>query len=176
MAFSFRPGFSVDVAVASDELVDRLATTLVTMPVQLRRTRVPGGGAETSRQHRDHLIITVPADKRHFWSPWLTVEIEPRSTGSKLSALFSPHPSIWTGYMFGYLGLGIVVMFSLIFAGSVAMTDGGGSPWSLWVAGGAVMCGIGMWWASSIGQRLASTQMDDLRTALENSIEQVTRS
>jgi hypothetical protein len=170
---SLRPGFEVEVAVASDELVDRLASTLSTMPVQLRRTRVPGGGLEGSRRHRDHLVITVLPAVRHFWSPWLTIEIEPRETRSNVSGLFSPHPSLWTGYMFGYLGLGIILMFSLIFAGAVAMT-GGDSLWSLWVALGAAVCGIGMWWASVIGQRLASAQMDELRGALESSIAQMT--
>lgn len=170
MGFAFRPGFSIDVDVPSGDLVERLDGSLRGMPLQLRRTRLPGGGAdERARRQRDHLVLTVLPDARHFWSPWLTVEVEPKGTGAKVSAIFSPHPSLWTGYMFGYLSLSVIAMFSLIFAGSVAMT-GGSSLWSLWVAGGAVLGVVGMWWASQIGQRLAATQMDELHAALDRAV------
>ncbi len=172
MAFSFRPNFALDVDGPNADLVERLATELASMPVQLRRTRVPGGGESGPARRDHHLVITVLPDERHFWSPWLTIDVEPSSSRAKLSATFSPHPSLWTGYLFGYLGLGIVVLFSLIFAGSVAMT-GGSSLWSLWVAGGALGCMIAAWWASVIGQRLAAAQMTELRGAVERAVSQL---
>lgn len=171
MGFAFRPGFSLDVDVPSRELVSRLAKALGAMPLQLRRTRLPGGGdSDRARRDHDHLVITVKPDVRHFWSPWLTIEVEPRGETSRLSALFSPHPSLWTGYMFGYLSLGVIMMFSLIYAGSAAMM-GGGALWALWVAGGAVLGAVGMWWASVLGQRLAGAQMDELHAALDRAVE-----
>jgi uncharacterized membrane protein YedE/YeeE len=173
VAFSFRPSFALDLQVPSGQLVDQIASGLSSMPLQLRRTRVPGGGdSEPTRRDRDQLVITVLPEARHF-SPWLTIEIDPRGDGAHVSATFSPHPSVWTGYMFGYLALGIVLLFSLLFAAAVVMMDGG-MPWSLWVAGGAVAGMLAMWWASVLGQRLAAAQMDELRGALTHAIEQAT--
>ena len=165
----------MDVEVPSGQLVEHLARELAAMPIQVRRTRVPGSGeVDTTHRNRDHLIITVLPEARHFWSPWLTIEVEPHASAARVSALFSPHPSLWTGYMFGYLSLGVIAMFSLIFAGSVAMT-GGSSWWTLWIAGGAILGAIGMWWASVVGQRLAAAQMDELHAALDRAIASASR-
>ncbi len=166
MAFSLRPSFEIELDMPSGELIDQIASRLGAMRLELRRTRVPGGGvSEPTRRDRDQLVITVLPEARHFWSPWLTLDVGPRGEGSHLSATFSPHPSVWTAYMFGYLALGIVLLFSLLFAASVVMMDGG-APWSLWVAGGAVGGAFAMWWVSVLGQKLAAAQMDELRGAL----------
>jgi len=120
----------------------------------------------------EQLVLTVLPEARHFWSPWLTLDIGPRGEGTHVSGTFSPHPSVWTAYMFGYLALGIVLLFSLLFAGSVVMM-GGGAAWSLWIAGGAVAGGVAMWWVSVLGQKLATAQMDELRGALTQVIAHV---
>lgn len=173
VAFSFRPSFELDLDVASSEVVEQLARGLGAMPLELRRTRVPGGGeSEPTRPDSDQLVITVLPAARHFWSPWLTIEIGPRGEGARVAATFSPHPSVWTAYMFGYLALGIVLLFSLLFAASVVMMDGGAS-WSLWVAGGALAGVVVMWWVSVLGQKLAAAQMDELRGATMHVIEHV---
>ena len=170
MAFSLRPSFEIELDVPSAELIDQLASGLGTMRLELRRTRVPGGSEREPTHHdRDQLVITVLPEARHFWSPWLTLDIGARGEGAHVSGTFSPHPSVWTAYMFGYLALGIVLLFSLLFAASVVMM-GGGAAWSLWVAGGAVVGALAMWSFSVLGQRLAAAQMDELRAALTQAI------
>jgi hypothetical protein len=167
VAFSFRPSFTFDVDASSADVVARLAEGLAATAFVLRRTRPPGGGLDIAPRDADQLVLTVPADARHFWSPWLTIEVEPREpTTARVSAMFSPHPSVWTGYLFGYLALAVVLLFSLIYAAAVVMSGDGGAPWSLWIGGGAVIAMIGMWYASVVGQRLAGAQMDAIHAAL----------
>lgn len=79
-----------------------------------------------------------------------------------------PHPSVWTAFMFGYLALSIAVLFSLVFA--LALSNSGGSPWTLAITGGAVVIMVLMWWASQVGQRLARAQMEELRQILETAL------
>ena len=168
MSLAVRPSFERELPLASTQAIARLSAQLAAGSQTLRRTRVPGGGRETTARDQDHLVLTVPATQQRFWSPWLTIELTPRGDGTHLFARFSPHPSVWTGFWFGYLALGLVLLFALVFTAALAMT--GGSLWSLWIAGGATLAMAAMWWASRIGQRLAQEQMATLRAELERAL------
>jgi hypothetical protein len=171
MGVALRPGFSVDLPLTSRDAIEKLCAQLATSPIVLKRTRVPGGGRDSDPRDEEHLVLTVPADQQHFWSPWLMVELSPRASGAHLHAKFSPHPSVWTGFAFGYLTLGVVFAVALVIVASVALLPGGGDPsWAVWLAGGAAVAMVGMWWASQIGQRLAHAQMELLRRELERAI------
>jgi hypothetical protein len=169
VALALRPTFTVQLPMACPEALELLGATLATRPVQLRKTRTPGGGRIEQARDSDHLVVTVQDADQHFWSPWLTVDVTSRPGGSQLVARFSPHPSVWTGFAFGYLTLGVACMFSLVFAGALAMM--GGEPWTLWISGGTALALVGMWWASQIGQRLAHVQMELLRRELERAVD-----
>lgn len=170
MSLAFRPSFAVDVPASSREVIALLASRLGAGPLVLRLTRPPGGGPDDALRERDHLLLTVPASQRHFWSPWLTIEVTPLERGAHVVGKFSPHPSVWTGFTFGYLGLLIVIVLSLVVAGSSWLVPGSNQSWSLWVAGGAVIAMVGMWWASQVGQRLARDQMEQLHAALSRAL------
>lgn len=164
MSLALRPTFSLDLARPSREVLAQAFDRLAQTPVLLRKTQIPGGGRITAPEH-DHFILTVPEAQQHFWSPWLSVEISPREAGSHVFARFMPHPSVWTAFMFGYLALSIAVLFWLVFA--LALSNSGGSPWTLTITGGALVTMALMWWASQVGQRLARAQMEELRQILE---------
>lgn len=165
MALALRPTFTVELPLAAPEALERLGAALAERPLVVRRTRTPGGGRIAEVRDSDHVVLTVPADEQHFWSPWLTVDVTSRRGGALLVGRFSPHPSVWTGFAFGYLTLGVVCLFSLVFAGALAMM--GGEPWTLWISGATALALGGMWWASQVGQRLAHAQMAQLRGELE---------
>lgn len=168
---ALRPTFAMELSCASRTAIERLTTRLATRPIVLKRTRPPGGGRDKGPRDEEHLVLTVPPAVRHFWSPWLTVELTPRDGQTHLHAQFSPHPSVWTGFAFAYLILGALCAVSLVFAGSAALLPNSSQTWALWVAGGAALVLVGMWWASQIGQRLASSQMDTLRRELDEAID-----
>jgi hypothetical protein len=176
MGMALRPGFSVDLPLPSRDAIERLCAQLATGPIVLKRTRVPGGGRDRGPRDEEHVVLTVPSDQQHFWSPWLMIELSPRASRTHLHAKFSPHPSVWTGFAFGYLTLGVVSAAALVIAGSVALLPRGDSQgWALWLASGSGLAMAGMWWASQIGQRLAHAQMELLRGELERAIEGVRR-
>ena len=120
MAMVLRPGFLVDVAISSRELIERLEAALAAGPMQIKRTRVPGGGEEPGTRSVEHLVLTVPDAQQHFWSPWLTIELSPGDAGTHLRATFSPHPSVWTGFAFGYLTMTVVLVASLVIASTAS--------------------------------------------------------
>lgn len=63
-----------------------------------------------------HIIIDVPAEENHFWSPQLNVEIEKvDEKSSVVKGLFGPKPQVWTLFMFfhfavavAFIGFGIM--------------------------------------------------------------------
>ena len=61
----------------------------------------------------NHVFIRIPAEKQHFWSPQLHLEIEEiDDTKSELRGLFGPKPSVWTMFMFFHfavIGLFLIV-------------------------------------------------------------------
>jgi hypothetical protein len=171
---ALRPSFSIDLPLASRTVIDALCERLASGPMSFRRARVPGGGAERGPREHDHLVLTVPTTDRHFWSPWLAIEISPRGEQAHLFARFSPHPSVWTGFAFGYLGLGLIGAVAVVIAASSLLVPNSGQPWALGLAGGTVLAMGGMWWASQIGQRIAHAQMTALRAELDRALDGVT--
>ncbi|HET9625823.1 MAG TPA: hypothetical protein VFP84_30880 [Kofleriaceae bacterium] len=172
MSISLRPSFAIDLEMPAREALPRLAATLADGPMALRRTRLPGGGRDDARPRaRDHLVLTVPEPQRHFWSPWLTIEVTPRGARTHLMSRFSPHPSVWTAFAFGYLALTCITAVSLAIAGAGLLVPGSDQGWSLWVAAGGVLCMAALWWVSRIGQRIARAQMATLTAELERVID-----
>lgn len=173
MAITLRPSFAIDLAMPSCNALPRLTAELASGAMALRRTRVPGGGRDAGPGDRDHLVLTVPETQQHFWSPWLTIEMTPRGDGAHLFARFSPHPSVWTAFAFGYLALGTLTVVALAVAASGLLVPGTDLAWSLWVAAGCVLAMVAMWWISQIGQRIARQQMTTLTVELDRALDAI---
>ena len=112
-----------------------------------------------------HLVLTHAAHLRHFWSPWLHVEVEAHDRASRVIAKFTPHPNLWTSFAFGYFTLGALAFFAGFFALAQAMLRQ--SAWAWWVAAGAAVGMLAMFVFAKLGQRLAAQQMGDLSTRLD---------
>lgn len=168
MSAALRPTFSVELGCPSGVALQRLFKRLEAGPYSLRRTRGVRADATINVNERDHFVLTVADDQQHLWSPWLNVEVSPRGDGSHLFARFSPHPSVWTGYAFAYIGLTTALLLSLCF--SWALVVSGSSPWSLGISALAAFIMVALWVAAQVGQRLAHDQMDALRGELQSAL------
>ena len=63
-----------------------------------------------------HAMISISKRLRHFWSPWMHIEIRDDEPRRHVFVRFSPHPSIWTGIIFSYLALAVLMFFAAMFA------------------------------------------------------------
>ena len=170
VTLALRPSFSVELSCPSREAIARLVAALGAGHVELRRSRVPGGGRDAGPRDKDFLVLTVPAAEQRFWSPWLTIDIAPLGALTRVHARFGPHPSIWTGFAFGYLTLGVVLAVSLVVAASGALVPGSEQRWAWWLAAGTVLALASLWAVSRLGVHLARTQMEQLRRELERAL------
>lgn len=117
----------------------------------------------------DHAMISIVDSKRHFWSPWMHLEIRANDTGQQIFGRFSPHPSIWTGFMFSYLSIGVIVFFAIMFGVSQQLS--GQSPWAYYVIPIGLIIAMILWFAAKAGQNLAQDEMQTMKSVLEHCLE-----
>jgi hypothetical protein len=120
---------------------------------------------------RTHLLVTTPRRERHFWSPWLHLDLRPvegDAGATDVFGRFSPAPSIWTGFMLTYIALATVAFFSAVWAG--AQLAIGARPTMVWGVAGPVVIGGVMAWSARAGQRLARAQMNQLHDAVRRAL------
>lgn len=60
------------------------------------------------------IILKIAPKNRHFWSPQLAINLEKTEKGTIIRGLYGPNPTIWTMFMFAYIGIGIMAMFALM--------------------------------------------------------------
>jgi hypothetical protein len=109
-----------------------------------------------------HIVIDVPAEENHFWSPQLNIEVESGENSQTIvKGLFGPKPQVWTLFMFfhfavavAFIGFSVMayVQWSLKTDYLVALEMVIALP-ILWI----VMYFLGRW-----GKRTGHKQMDEL--------------
>ncbi|MDO9274992.1 MAG: GTP-binding protein [Lutibacter sp.] len=109
-----------------------------------------------------HIVIDIPAEENHFWSPQLHVEIEKiEENRSIVKGLFGPKPQVWTFFMFihfamavAFIGFSIIayVKWSLKSDYKTALIITLVLPF-LWIA---------MYFLGRLGKRRGHKQMDEL--------------
>ncbi len=62
-----------------------------------------------------HIIIDVPNEAAHFWSPQLHVEVEEDEKGNTLiKGLYGPKPSVWSLFMFIHFAVAVAFIVFLV--------------------------------------------------------------
>lgn len=133
---------------------ERLASGMAEAGLWVRRSGVPGGARDGTQ-----FVVAMGKGERKFWSPWLTLEVEPAGDGGGCvgKGRFNPSPAIWTGFV-----LASIVLVGLGFGGMV---------WSwaemvlerpvrgVWVTVASAGGVAGLWGVSAVGQGLARAEM-----------------
>ena len=149
-----RPTFEIDFPIVPEQAIDRLSSLVDDSDYPIEG-RIAG----------THLMLVIPPSSRHFWSPWLHIEIHELASGesSKIQGRFSPNPSVWTGFMLSYIALATLIFFAAMFGIAQWMMDKPASTLML-IPALLVIAGV-LYWASLIGQKLAQAQMHELYNA-----------
>jgi hypothetical protein len=118
----------------------------------------------------NHAVLRIPEEATHFWSPQLTIDVEPGLDGDSavINGLFGPRPAVWTLFMAMYSMWVFSGLFGLIIG--LSQWSLGRSPvflWSIPIAG--LLCLV-VYGLALYGQRLGYEQMVELRTFLESSV------
>lgn len=98
-----RPRFRIDFEESETDLMERFKTNLNSSDCKY-----------CSKIIDQHIVIDVPFDEDHFWSPQLNIEIlKGETTESVVKGLFGPKPQVWTLFMFLHFAVGITFLIFL---------------------------------------------------------------
>lgn len=120
------------------------------------RRPAPCGGVAIDK----HVEILMAGRERRFFSPWLSLEVEPQGAGSLFRGRFHPHPNIWTMFLAGYAATSITALFGAIYGFAQWML--GSPPWGLLSIPMGLLVLVLLYLASLHGQKLAAEQMDTM--------------
>ena len=109
-----------------------------------------------------HVVIDVPKEESHFWSPQLNIEVEKTNEDiTVVKGLFGPKPTVWTLFMFfhfavavAFIGFAVTayVQWSLKTDYSVA----------LWVVIALPVVWVLMYFLGRLARRKGHKEMDEL--------------
>jgi len=115
-----------------------------------------------------HIVVDIPAEDHHFWSPQLALELEDIGDGQcLLRGLFGPKPAAWTLFMFIHFALAVAFIgFSV--AAYVKWLVKEDHRVFLVVAAAFPVCWILLYIIGRMGKRKGRGQMGELRDFMQS--------
>lgn len=112
-----------------------------------------------------HIVLRIPIEEQHYWSPQLSLTIEEEGEGCLIRGLYGPRPSVWLMFVFLYSSLGAISLFIAI-TGFSQLSLGMAAPalWALPVAGGIAAL---LYLFAKTGERLGKGEMHRLRNFMD---------
>ena len=119
-----------------------------------------------------HIIIDVPEDENHFWSPQLNIEIETMQADKTIvKGLFGPKPQLWTLFMFFHFAVAVAFIgFSIMTY--VQWTLKEDYSMALMIVIGLPILWVAMYFLGRIGRRKGHKQMDELYGFMMKTLEE----
>ncbi len=152
-----RPTFSLNTEMPADQVMRCIQRSIAESPNEFQ-------GQFTSY----HAMISIEPARRRFWSPWLHLEVRDGDDGREVFGRFSPHPSIWTGFMFSWLAIAVLVFFAAMFGISQQMA--GEAAWAWYMIPVLLVIAALLWVGSQAGQRLSHDEMIQIRSKIEQCV------
>ena len=113
-----------------------------------------------------HIVLRIPVEEQHYWSPQLSLTIDDHPQGGALiRGLYGPRPSVWLMFVFLYSSLGAISLFIAI-TGFSQLSLGMPAPalWALPVAAGIALV---LYLFAKAGERLGRAEMHRLRNFMD---------
>ena len=109
-----------------------------------------------------HIVIDVPIEEDHFWSPQLNIEIEKIEDDKTIvKGLFGPKPQVWTLFMFFHFAVAVAFIGFLIMA-YVQWTLKSDVTFALIMVIGLPILWVIMYFLGRIGKKTGHKQMNEL--------------
>jgi hypothetical protein len=116
-----------------------------------------------------HIELFVPDAERHFWSPWLSLEVRTAVDGTHVRGRFGPHPHVWTGFIAAYSALGFGGIIAAMYGWAQLLIDE--PAWGLLGVPAALAIAAFVYGAEWIGKGLGTEQMFGIRDFVVSVIE-----
>ena len=164
ISFRVRPRIKRFTNHSVDQVIDSFDETLQANDFKLDGTML-----------KQHVIVKIPEEILHYWSPELQLEISENymkddkfadnTEETMIRGFIGPKSTVWTLFMFLYIAFGLLALFGTILGSSQQMLDMPSEGY--WFA---LLGGIGLvitFLASQIGQQMGHEQTDMLLRFIE---------
>ncbi|GMV44570.1 MAG: hypothetical protein AMXMBFR64_62860 [Myxococcales bacterium] len=152
-----RPHFEMSVPLPPDTVAVRLRDAVARTPAI--------EGNVLSR----HAQVTIPAEQRRLWSPWLAFEIEETPEGSHLSGVFLPHPNVWTLWFALMAMTGFTAFAAAMYGWSQWMAEQ--PAWAFWALLPCAAVAAALYGGALVGQQLGVEEMARLRAFVAEALD-----
>lgn len=152
-----RPKFVIDLNEDAAVIVEKFNQNLM-----------QGNDRFPSKLVDGHIIIDVPKNVDHFWSPQLNIEIEPVREGKCLvKGFFGPKPQVWTLFVFVHSTVGIAfLVFAVMLYVKWSLGEGMILPLMMTIF--LPLFWVLLYFLGRIGRSSGHGQMDDLHDLMTN--------
>ena len=142
-----RPRWSKELTIEKDTIMEQFRQNLETTETVVASV------------WEHHVVLKIPHEKQHFWSPQMTVSFEDLENGqTRVRGLCGPRPSVWMMFIFFYFLLGFVGMVVMIMGFSQMSL--GLSYGILWLIPAIALLTLLVFLTAKMGQRLAHAEME----------------
>jgi hypothetical protein len=100
-SFKLRPRIKVELDKSSNEIGE------------LFKSGIENSNDVIGTVAKQFIILKIPQEDRHFWSPQLTITIEDIESHSVVRGLYGPKQTVWAMFAFAYGTL--AMLFSIVF-------------------------------------------------------------
>lgn len=157
-SFRIRPRFRVTVPMMPEDIKNRFREKLAMPECPCEASFFP-----------QHIVLRLPEEARHLWSPKLEISLEPSEEGTLIRGLYGPSQQVWTFFTIGYGAIGVLALFITIIGTSQLMLDlPGHILWVLPFLGGVALF---LYLLSQTGQKLGAEQTFTLHHFFEHTLE-----
>jgi hypothetical protein len=159
-SFRLRPCFSHVLNFPVEEARDKI----------VRQVERDAAGCEV-KSFPGFVCLRIPEADRHYWSPRLNLSLDAAGEGKTLvSGTYGPNVNMWASFLYGYLIVGSLGIFSLILGCCQWVLEMW--PWGLWVFALMLALAVGMYLSAQFGQKLAAQQTFKLHRIYESAVGQ----
>ncbi len=119
-----------------------------------------------------HIVIDVPVEENHFWSPQLNIEIEKMEDNKTIvKGLFGPKPQVWTLFMFFHFAVAVAFIGFSVMA-YVQWTLKSDYMFALIVVIGLPILWIVMYFLGRLGKKTGHKQMNELHEFMMKTLDE----
>lgn len=149
-----RPRFSV----TSPESIEQLTA-------QIRQALEQDGATCQGHIHFEYVTLFLPPEEQHYWSPQLSLSLEPTEDGCLLRGLYGPRPEVWTMFVFFYAIIALLALVIAIIGFSNLSL--GKSGMILWLLPLLIGIFLTLYLTAYFGKRMGQDQLVTLHDFLE---------
>lgn len=122
--------------------------------LELKQTK---GNDFVLQSMNDYLVIKIPSEERHNWSPQLELGFETVDGQTLIRGHYGPNPGTWMLFMYGYAILGIMFSFvGVLVMSKMTLGKPFGEIWYLALIAGL---GLALYFGAQLGQKLGAEHM-----------------